>query len=333
MKKIVLATAALCGIWMGLCSWGFLVHRTVNQLAVYQLPPHLRIFFYQNIDSVVKNSVRPDLRRNEDSTEDAKHFIDLEAFGDSAAWKMPLLWKDAVQSFSKDSLLKYGYVPYHIMAMKDRLTNAFRLRNKDSILFYAADLAHYIGDAHVPLHTTINYDGQLTNQKGLHSLWESMIPEIELDQYDLSSTHKAKYLKHPEQNTWNAIRNAHVLLSNVLAYEKEASRQFTDSTKYRTQLRRGKEVRTFTTAFADAYSKKLGRTINEQLIQSANLVADFWYTSWVDGGKPNVKDLSGHTLTAQQKKSLKEECKAFKANKLIKEKLLIARENLNTPGQ
>ena len=333
MKRNVIVTSALCVMLVGLSSWGFLVHRTVNQLAVYQLPSNLRAFFYLNMDSIVKHSVRPDLRRNEDSTEDAKHFIDLEVFGDSAAWKMPLLWEDAIRLYPEDTLLKYGYVPYHIMVMKDRLTNAFRMKNKDSILFYAADLAHYIGDAHVPLHTTLNYDGQLTNQKGLHSLWESMIPEIEIDRYNLSSRHKAKYLKHPEQSAWQAIRNAHVLLNGMLEHEKETSKLFSDSTKYRTQIRRGKEVRSYSTAFASAYSKKLGKTINHQLISSANLIADFWYTCWIDGGRPDVEHLSVNILTDKQKKSLKLECKAFKANKLIDQKLLLARQNVNASAQ
>jgi hypothetical protein len=333
MKKNVIVTTALLAVLVGFSSWGFLVHRTVNQLAVYQLPSNLREFFYLNMDSIVKHSVRADLRRNEDSSEDAKHFIDLEVFGDSSAWKMPLLWENATKVYSEDSLLKYGYVPYYIITMKDRLTNAFRMKDKDSILFYAADLAHYIGDAHVPLHTTLNYDGQLTNQKGLHSLWESMIPEIELDQYDLRSRHKAKYLKHPEQSSWQAVRNAHVLLTEMFEQEKEISRQFADSAKYRTQLRRGKEVRSYSTAFANAYSKKLGKTINHQLISSANLIADFWYTCWIDGGKPDLQLLSRNILTDRQKETLKLECKAFKENKLINAKLLLARQNVSTSPQ
>src|SRR6266700_6334244 len=163
-------------------SWGFLVHRSVHQLAIYELPGTLQHCFYRNMDYLVKNSVRPDHRRNSDPTEAPKHFIDLEMYGDSAAWKMPLTWNEAVAKFSRDTLFKYGYVPYHIIMMKDQLTRAFSAHNKDSVLFYAADIAHYISDANVPLHTTTNYDGQLTGQKGLHNLWESVIPEGELEQ-------------------------------------------------------------------------------------------------------------------------------------------------------
>lgn len=325
--------AVLIAVVVLLSSWGFLVHRTVNQLAVYELPTELRAFFYANMDYLVKHSVRPDLRRNEDSTEDKKHFIDFEAFGDSASWKMPFAWNDAVVLYTKDSLLRHGYVPYHIMVVKEQLTKAFRNRIKDSVLFYAADLAHYIADAHVPLHTTLNYDGQLTNQKGLHSLWESLIPELELDGFDLRSQHHAKYLANPEQSIWTALRQAHILTSALFLQEREASKQFSDSTKYRRQVRRGKEVKSYTAEFAQAYSKRLGTTINRQLTRSADLIADFWYTSWVDGGRPTLQTLLSNQLTPDQRKSLKKECKAFRQNNLLKERLLIARQNSAAASQ
>jgi hypothetical protein len=332
MGKVALL--GVCGIvWALTCSWGFLVHRTVNQLAVYELPKDLRVFFHANMDYIVRHSVRPDLRRNEDSSEDKKHFINFEAFGDSAAWKMPLSWNDAVRMYSKDTLLKYGYVPYHIVAIKERLTNAFKNLIKDSILFYAADLAHYIADAHVPLHTTINYDGQLTNQKGLHSLWESFVPEIDLDQFDLRSRHTATYLKYPNQSIWSTLREAHKLTTDIFLREREVSNQFNDSTKYRTQIRRGKEVKSYSTEFARVYGGQLRTSINRQLTRSVDLIADFWYTSWVDAGKPDMETLVTKPVTDLQKKALKSECKAFRENKLIPQKLLLARENANDATQ
>ncbi|HEX7844845.1 MAG TPA: zinc dependent phospholipase C family protein [Chitinophagaceae bacterium] len=323
MNKKVFRLSVLAIVVVFFSSWGFLVHRTVNQLAVYHLPKPMQSFFYSNMDYLVEQSVRPDLRRNQDSTEAPKHFIDLEIFGDSAAWKMPFNWDDAAKIYTKDSLIKYGYVPYQIIVIKNKLTEAFRSKNRDSILFYAADLGHYIGDANVPLHTSLNYDGQLTNQKGLHSLWESMVPEIEIEKYDLYNKHKAKYLSNPEQEIWDCIRRAHLLLPDVFGKEIEATKGFTDSTKFRTQVRRGREVKSFTSDFAKAYSKLLGKTINEQLISSANMVADFWYTAWIDAGKP---DLSGVSTKAFDKNALKTEQKAWKKNNLIANKLLIARK-------
>lgn len=331
LKKFAL-TVLITSVLIISTGWGFLVHKTVHQLAVYELPETMLPFFYQQMDYLVTNAPRPDMRRNEDSTEATKHFIDLEMFGDRAATKMPLDWNRAVQKYTADTLLKYGYVPYHIIYMKGKLTEAFRKGNKDSILFYAADLGHYIGDVHVPLHTTVNYDGQLTDQKGLHSLWESMIPELEIGNYSLYSTHKATYLKKPAEAVWQAVRKAAGLVPDMLLKEKEVSKGFTEEQKFRVQIRRGKESKSYTTAFAKAYATALGTTINEQLRSSADLIADFWYTSWVDAGKPDLSRINtGWSAGAEQK--LAAELKAFHENKLLENKLLLSKKAEVKPGE
>jgi hypothetical protein len=304
-------------------SWGFFAHKTIHQLAVYELPKKMQRFFYKNIDYVVSNAGRPDTRRNTDSTEAPKHFIDVEAYGgDSAIYKLPLHWNEAVKMFTEDTLKKYGYVPYHIIYMKEKLTEAFKRGIADSILFYATDLAHYIGDANVPLHTSINHDGQLTNQKGLHSLWETGVPSLEIENYNLHSKHHANYLGNPEESIMMAIRRAHSLLPDIFNEEKEVSANFTDSTKYVTEERRGRQFKSYSPSFVKAYGESLKNTINQQLINSADLVADFWYTSWVDAGKPNLDNLIATTFSKANKKAWKKERKAFRKNDLIETKLL-----------
>jgi len=318
---LLLLILIVCG------SWGFLVHRTIHQLAVYELPAEIRPFFYKNLEKVVADAPRPDQRRNTDSTEAPKHFIDLEMYGENAAHSMPFDWQKAVQQYSKDSLEKYGYVPYHVMYMKQKLTEAFGQKNKDSILFYAADIGHYIGDAHVPLHTTVNYDGQLTNQKGLHSLWESMIPELEIEAYQLYSSHKATYLKDPAAAIWKAVRTGFAMVPEMLAKEIEVSKNFTEATKYRVQMRRGRESKSYSTEFAKAYAASLKPSINQRLLQSADLIADFWYTAWVDAGKPDLKNITTN-WTDNDQQQLDKELEAFKKNELLKQQLLISRKQL-----
>jgi hypothetical protein len=324
LKNLFFALA-IFAVMVFTCSWGFLVHKTAHQLAIYELPSNLQQFFYKNMDYMIYNSVRPDVRRSKDPSEASKHFIDAEVYGDAAVYKMPLKWEDAVAKYSKDTLLKYGYVPYHVIYMKNKLTEAFKSGNKDSILFYAADLGHYIEDANVPLHTSVNYDGQLTNQKGLHALWESVVPEIEIDNYTLSSKHKATYLKNPTLAIWTAVRGANALLTDVFGKEKEVSAGFTDATKYRVQNRNGRQVKYYTTAFAKTYAAALKNTINDQLIKSANLVADFWYTAWVDAGKPDVGKVS--VLTKEEDQQLKKEINSFNQNHLIVDKYLQAQKD------
>ena len=77
-------------------SWGFLVHRTINQLAIYELPEEIQPFFYRNMEYLVKNAPRPDERRNQDSTEATKHFVDLEMFEHTETDRMPLKFDEAI---------------------------------------------------------------------------------------------------------------------------------------------------------------------------------------------------------------------------------------------
>jgi hypothetical protein len=319
-KKHLYLNLILVVALIGFSSWGFLVHKTVNQIAIYNLPAPLQSFFYENREYMVENAPRPDNRKRFDKTEDTKHFINIEEFGPNAINDMPMDWEMAVKKYTVDSLKKHGWGPYNTIMQLEKLTNAFKSKNKDSILYYAADLGHYIGDMHVPLHTTSNYDGQLTGQKGIHSLWESYIPELSLGQYELYNDHAAVYLKNPAAALWKDIRAANALLPEMFAKEEALTHKFTPETKYKTQMRYGKEAKVYTKEFAKEYAIELGPTINKQLIASANMLTDFIYTAWVNAGKPDL----GTTRGLSQE--MDEELKAYKSNELIKNGLLLSKK-------
>ena len=322
MKKNIQIGILLMALVAGLSSWGFLVHRTVNQLAVYGLPKKMQAFFYTHMDSLVYNAPRPDQRRNVDPAEGNKHFLDGEYYGDNAFDIIPHKWEDAMAKYTADTLKKYGTLPYVVVETQQKLTEAFRKRNKDSIIFYATDLGHYIGDAHVPLHTSINYDGQLTNQQGLHDLWETTIPETELAGFAIKSRHKAQYLPSVENAIWDILKHTHSLLPVMFATEKEVSKNFSDTArKYRWEFRWGKNRRFYSKEFATAFHKALKGSVDEQLIRSANALSDFWYTAWVNAGRP---DLGSLVAQPYKKKQFRKERKAYRKNRLIEKGWLIS---------
>ena len=324
-KPLILKVTAIILI-LGCSSWGFLAHKTIHQLAIYALPKKLGVFFYKNLDYEVYNSVRPDVRRKDDKTEATKHFIDIDApiFGENSIENMPKTWEDAVKKYSEDTLRKYGTVPWEIMKLQEKLTNSFRNKLKDSILYYSADLGHYISDAHVPLHTTINYDGQLSNQRGLHSLWESTVPEMSLESYNLYQDHKAKYLKDPLAEIWVKVKESKMMLDKVLADEISASGGFTDERKFKRSERFGAMRKNYSGEFAKAYAERLGNTVNERMLESARCVSDFWFTAWVDAGCPDLSDLQ--IVSDEDKSKFKSDKKIWKSNELIKNGLLQARK-------
>ena len=107
--------------------------------------------------------------------------------------------------------------------------------------------------------------------------------------------------------------------------EKKISLGFTEERKFRVHMRRGVESKSYTTEFAKAYAASLMNTVNEQLIHSVNLVADFWYTSWVDAGKPDLAGLTGN-WTIDDKTRFENELTLFKENKLLQNNRLLSKK-------
>jgi hypothetical protein len=168
MKRlsVILVFIVFCSFSRSL--WGFFAHKQINKLAVFCLPPEMIGFYKVHINYLSDASVNPDRRRLAVVDEAARHYIDLDHYGDSALQKMPRFWAEAVALHSEDTLKQYGIVPWHVNSMFYRLKDAFMVNDPQEILRLSAELGHYIADAHVPLHTTKNYNGQLTNQDNIN---------------------------------------------------------------------------------------------------------------------------------------------------------------------
>src|SRR4029453_7600387 len=83
-----------------------------------------------------------------------------------------------------DNFTLHGILPYNLEPLLMHLIDAFLKKDARRILQLSADIGHYIADAHVPLHTSQNYNGQLTGQEGIHAFWESRLPELFSERYD-----------------------------------------------------------------------------------------------------------------------------------------------------
>jgi hypothetical protein len=288
-------------------AWGFFGHRLLNRLAVYTLPPAMVGFYKANIDYLTVNATRPDSRRTVVPGEAPKHFLDVDRYGDSAEFKMPRKYADAIARYGEDSLLRHGIVPWNVVSMKNQLTAAFKAKDTDRIMRLSADMGHYIADACVPLHTTKNYNGQLSGQRGIHGLWESRLPELLSSDYDLF-TGKAKYIEDPTKTIWAAVIRSHAAVDSVLRFEKELTAQYPEDQKYGYEQRGSQTVRAYSREFSRAYHTKLNGQVERQMRYAATLIGDFWYTCWVDGGSPDLNKLP-RTPSETEKQRLERELK------------------------
>lgn len=278
-----------------LTAWGFYAHKLINQQAIFSLPPELLVFFKPQASFLREKAVNPDRRRYAVKGEAEKHFIDLDVYGDSALHLLPRYWTDAVALIGEDSLRLSGIAPWSTYRTFLQLVRAFEQKEAENILRLAADLGHYLGDIHVPLHTTKNYNGQLTGQYGIHGFWESRLPELFAESYNFF-VGKAEYIKHPQQAIWNAVGQSHAAVDSVLEFEAVLSKRFAEDKKYSYEERGGITTRVYSRAYSQAYHQMLGGQVERQMRKTIKLIADFWYTAWILAGQP---DLNGNSPNLQ----------------------------------
>lgn len=280
--------------------WGFWAHRRINRLAVYRLPPEMQYFFKKHIDYITENAVNPDRRRYAVVGEAERHFIDLDVYGDSALTALPRYWNQAKEKFGEDSLRQHGIVPWYVQTAVFQLTEAMRERSPARILRLSADLGHYVADANVPLHTTRNYNGQLSGQEGIHAFWESRIPERYADDYELWLG-SAVYVENPAREIWAAVAQAHAACDSVLRIEKELSEEFKPDRKYTYMERNRVLVRTYSDEFTARYHARLDGQVERQMRASIRLVSDLWYTCWINAGQPDLRALADFQFDEAEK--------------------------------
>jgi hypothetical protein len=315
LKKILFAAILLIAHSKSYC-WGFFAHKKINSYAVFLLPPQMIVLYKPNIDFITTHAVDPDMRRNVVAEEAPRHYIDIDHYGKYPYTELPRKWSDAVAKYGEDTLMANGIVPWHVQTMLYRLTNAFKAKNFFQIMKNSADIGHYIADAHVPLHTNSNHNGQLTDQKGIHGFWESRVPELLADKEFDFFIGKAQYINDPGQYIWTRVLESAKAADSVLIFEKELTKQFGPDKKYAFETRNNILVRQYSSAFTIAYNKKLDGMVERRMRLAIFSVASFWYTAWVNAGQPDLTELAKQKFSEADIKEFEKLNETWKNGKL-----------------
>jgi hypothetical protein len=273
------------------------------------------ILYKPNIDFIITHAVDPDMRRNVVAEEAPRHYIDIDHYGKYPYAELPRKWSDAIAKFGEDTLLANGIVPWHVQIMLNRLTDAFKVKDFFRIMKNSADIGHYIADAHVPLHTSSNHNGQLTDQKGIHAFWESRVPELLADKEFDFFIGKAQYIKNPGEYIWARVLESANAADSVLLFEKELTKQFGPDKKYAFEQRNNILIKQYSSAFTIAYNKKLDGMIERRMRLAIFSVASFWYTAWIDAGQPDLTDLTKQKFSEADLKEFEKLNDAWKNGK------------------
>ena len=168
------AVATLLGLLLPATgwTWGSVGHRYIAGNYSQHLPGFidgLRLY-----DTTVYDHVSDaDTRKSYTPGESEKHYIDIDWYPEFLAGTLPHDRAVLEARYGTSVVFDLGVLPWAIGETFGVLTTQFQASSWSSAALTIADLCHYVGDANQPLHCTLNYNGQLTGNTGIHSRYES----------------------------------------------------------------------------------------------------------------------------------------------------------------
>jgi hypothetical protein len=281
-------------------AWGFTAHFIITRAAVDALPPALESFYRPHVDFVAAHSVDPDKWRWEDldwdtvcapergddvlaGDERPRHFLDADAIAPYPFSEIPRDFGE-YRSRSGEQWEEWGSAPWTVEAYTELLRNEMASAQPDLhlLLCRSAILAHYVADLSQPFHLTVNYDGQRSGLRGIHSRFERHL----VDYYDdvlaarlLQASPRAMILEDPIEAAFEMLVDGYPSVHALLHADLLAQRAVPLEDPY-------------SAGESPAYIRELwvrsGDIATERMAYGAGKVASFWLTAWDEAGRPDL---------------------------------------------
>ncbi len=267
--RLVLALVLWCLNGSVGSAWGPTAHRLVNSWAVETLPFEIRGYFEANRQFLIERANDPDDLVKKDRYEVKHHYIYLDKYGHFPYPSLPHSFPRAVEQFGSGRVNRDGLLPWHIGAYSLRLTEALKAHNWEKVKQDAAALGHYVADAHDPLNTTQNFDGQLTGQAGLASRFGVQL----VDRYSnffIFRPQDAVKIDDPTEAAFQICLEAHTWVEHIILADQRSLEGLSG----------------FNEDYLDRFYSAVGASAMRQLNAAAHDLSSYWYTAWLNAGRP-----------------------------------------------
>lgn len=256
--------------------WGLEAHVLINQAACTTVPEPLRRFFMRHRAFIGEHGKDPDtvLTSQNKEAERVHHWFDLDELDTFPFRAIPRNYGQALTKYGRERLQGAGRLPWRIADLYRRLVQAMRASDWKRVPLLAAHLGHYVADGHQPLHTTTNYDGQLTGNRGIHKRFEDEMIRRHFARYqDLAAfTQPAQRTADPVDFTFDFLTDSYVWVDNLLRADTLASRG----------------IRGYHDAYYAALFVFAGRLAKLSMAQAATDLGSLWFSAWIEAGRPKV---------------------------------------------
>lgn len=281
---VLIVVLGLCLTPATLQAWGMDVHRFLTRRAVDGLPAEIRPFFAAEREFIGEHAADPDLWRvvglmSERGPEDPNHFLDIDGLDEPAPFtNVPREWDAYVARYGEERANRMGRLPWRTDDIYQRLVTAFRQIGegtapyaKDNARYLVAVLSHYIEDAHVPFHAAVNYDGQLTNQRGVHARFETALVLRNLSTFTLQPV-TIRPIANVRDYIFETLIEGQALVDPILAADRKAAG----------------EARVYGAAYFATFRSDVGAIAERRLSAAASGVASVVVAAWIDAGRPSL---------------------------------------------
>ena len=253
-----------------LSSWGSVGHKIINSKCPASFPASM-VGFQVWADSLGTNASNADTRKNADKTESPKHFIDIDNYSEFISnGRIASTYDSIVDIHGAAIVINNGTLPWATLNTYDSLKVDFQKLKWHKAMLDASDLGHYVGDGHMPLHLTNNYNGGMTGQTGIHSRYESDMVysyQTELSNYTGDSVH--------------FVRNVNKYIFDYIYYDYRYKDSVLIADTYAKNLAGNTTSAQYTTAL---WSKTHFTTM--LFHNSSHSLAELIYSAWVEAGSP-----------------------------------------------
>jgi hypothetical protein len=241
----------------------------INRTAVRHLPPAMASF---KADSAYYETHASDAdgRKNYSDTtmwaEAPRHYLDLWPSYNLGAG--PHAFDSVVAIYGWQAVKDNGTNPWITVILTDSLAEQLRRGDLVKAKQTMADIGHYVGDGHQPLHATANYDGQLSGNGGIHSRYES----------SMISKHLADLVVTPD-----TARYVDDVQEFAFAYLFEAN-SHVDSIMIADTYAKSVSGGAYDTAYYRVLWQLTGGFTKKEFQAGSVALASLWYTAWVNAG-------------------------------------------------
>jgi hypothetical protein len=282
-------------------SWGFEAHKKITELAIdiilnlqsvkgveQRKFNSLKKFLEANKATIIERCIEPDMVRNELKDEQFNHFIDIDRYGSYPFEELPRDKRKAIEKFGFENVQKNGLLPWRIAEVMDSLGEAISNQSNEKMLRYFSWIAHYVEDAHQPLHVTENYDGQLTNQPGIHSRFETELVKHMISKNGLNFNPKrlASELVNFEpisdkvKFAFDIVLESYKYIEPILEADRFSKDKIPVEKLYRVEKRDGRTKYIYSDDYYSIMNERLGSLVLSRMEKSAVRLAYIWLNVW-----------------------------------------------------